>query len=335
MFREPGLPRSRVPPARCRSRPGGRSPPRHSVSSSSQAARGSPSRGWPTLPGLISQRPSSISSRVPAPACQPRASSPSSSSAGRREEQGHVGVADEADPLVLHREAVGGLLGPEHVLPDRVARRGVVERGLVWMSEGERPARKSRFGFEVCSAVHSTAAAAAEEKVEVSSSPSTARSWLPTRQTSQRSRASSTQRSGLGAVADHVAEAPALVDADLVAVAEDRLEGRQVGVDVAEDGYLHEGGRGGLRDASAPCPGATIVGADAAARTLGRQTSAVTAVTIVAIAVAAAAVAEIAVLLLAPDDIGPNRSRSIRRSTSTRARSRARPTSATGSATSS
>src|SRR6187200_2478728 len=38
----------------------------------------------------------------------------------------------------------------------------------------------------------------------------------------------------------------------------------------------------------------------------GRSASAVTAVTIVAIALAAAAVAEIAVLILSPDDIGPN-----------------------------
>ena len=44
---------------------------------------------------------------------------------------------------------------------------------------------------------------------------------------------------GAGAVADHIAEAPALLDADLVAVAEDRLEGGKVRVDVAEDGYLH------------------------------------------------------------------------------------------------
>ena len=136
---------------------------------------------------------------------------------------------------------VGGLLGPEHVLPDRVARRGVVERRLRRLSLGRRARRrKSRFAFAVCSAVHSTAAAAAAEKVEVSSSPSTARSWLPTRQTSQRSRDQLDAGVGLGAVADDVAEAPELLDAGLVAVAEDRLEGGQIGVDVAEDCYAHE-----------------------------------------------------------------------------------------------
>ena len=44
---------------------------------------------------------------------------------------------------------------------------------------------------------------------------------------------------GIGAVSDDVAEAPSLLDAGLVAVAEDRLEGRKVRVDVAEYCYLH------------------------------------------------------------------------------------------------
>ena len=44
--------------------------------------------------------------------------------------------------------------------------------------------------------VHSTAAAADSEKVEMSSSPSTARSWLPHSVTAQRSRTSSVQPSG-------------------------------------------------------------------------------------------------------------------------------------------
>ena len=42
---------------------------------------------------------------------------------------------------------------------------------------------------------------------------------------------------GLGAVADDVAEAPDLVDAGVVDRREDGLEGGQVGVDVADDGY--------------------------------------------------------------------------------------------------
>ena len=68
----------------------------------------------------------------------------------------------------------------------------------------------------------------------MSSSPSTARSWFPTRQSAQRSRTSVGALVGLGAVADHVAEAPDLVDAGRLDVREHGLERGQVGVDVAE-----------------------------------------------------------------------------------------------------
>ena len=71
----------------------------------------------------------------------------------------------------------------------------------------------------------------------MSSAPSTARSWLPARQTSQRSRTRAGAGVGLGAVADHVAEAPDLLDAAVVDRREHGLEGGQVGVDVAENGY--------------------------------------------------------------------------------------------------
>ena len=48
-----------------------------SVSSSSQAARGSPSRGWPVEPGLISHWPSARSSSVPSLRVVPEAGEPS------------------------------------------------------------------------------------------------------------------------------------------------------------------------------------------------------------------------------------------------------------------
>jgi hypothetical protein len=51
---------------------------------------------------------------------------------------------------------------------------------------------------------------------------------------------------GVGPVADDVAEAPELVDAGALHVGENRLEGGQVGVDVADDGEAHRGERGGL-----------------------------------------------------------------------------------------
>ena len=94
-----------------------------SVSSSSQAARGSPSRGWPTLPGLMSHSPPDRSSASPAAARV----------AGRRlalgadERQRDVRVADQADALGRDVEAQLGQQRAEHVLPDRVARAGVVE----------------------------------------------------------------------------------------------------------------------------------------------------------------------------------------------------------------
>ena len=73
----------------------------------------------------------------------------------------------------------------------------------------------------------------------MSSSPSTARSWLPTRQTAQRSRDQGGALVRLGAVADHVAEAPDLVDAGRLDRGEDRLERGQVRVDVADHRQAH------------------------------------------------------------------------------------------------
>ena len=159
------------------------------------------------------------------------------------EEQGDVGVADEADPLVLGREAVGRLLGPEDVLPDRIPWRRVVEgrvprevgRGEVG-EEGQvllggvlgrpfdrrRSRRREGRGVELA------------EHCEIVVPDQTDLTPVPREIDAE---------IGIGAVADHVAEAPALVDSDVVAVAEDRLEGRQVGVDVAEDGYLHQDAR--------------------------------------------------------------------------------------------
>ena len=75
----------------------------------------------------------------------------------------------------------------------------------------------------------------------MSSAPSSARSWLPTRQTDAALAHQRRAGVGLGAVADHVAEAPDLLDAGLVDRREDGLEGLPVGVDVAEDGCAQAG----------------------------------------------------------------------------------------------
>ena len=99
-----------------------------SVSSRSHAARRSPSRGWPTPPGLSSHSPvGQVAARCRAAACAPH-------TLPRRrcgEPQRHVRMADRADARApsascTRRPASVG----EHVLPDRVARAGVVEADL-------------------------------------------------------------------------------------------------------------------------------------------------------------------------------------------------------------
>ena len=77
----------------------------------------------------------------------------------------------------------------------------------------------------------------------MSSAPSTARSWLPTRQSVAALADQVGAGVGLGAVADHVAEAPDLLDAGLVDRREDGLERGQVGVDVGDHGDAHGGQR--------------------------------------------------------------------------------------------
>ena len=162
----------------------GRAP--RSVSSSSQAARGSPSRGWPTLPGLISQRPRPRSSVVPRPpGRRARPGVPAGDLGGECEEQGDVGMTHEGHPARLRPDALGCLVGPEHVLPDGIARGSVVEATSRLSSAGSSVERKSTAVGSMRSRVQRTAAAAAGEKVEMSSCSSTARSWLPTRQVEQ------------------------------------------------------------------------------------------------------------------------------------------------------
>ena len=113
------------------------------MSSSSQAARGSPSRGWPTLPGLSSQRPSPRSSFSPSSAWPPRVS-PGPPSSGPGEEERDVRVADQRQPLRLDLHAGVRLLDREHVLPDRVAGRGVEEAdALALQAVGLELARNS------------------------------------------------------------------------------------------------------------------------------------------------------------------------------------------------
>ena len=119
-------PRRASPPGRprCRRRRGASGPSPASVSSSSQPARGSPSRGWPTLPGFTRTRSAPARARNgassgktladPAPS---RASTPSADGCGRR------GRAASARML----EARPGDRRGQDVLPGRVARAAVDE----------------------------------------------------------------------------------------------------------------------------------------------------------------------------------------------------------------
>ena len=109
-----------------------------SVSSSSHAARGSPSRGWPTLPGLMSHSPLVRSAISPARGGVPLASRLLVAA----ERQRDVRVADGADALRLGGQAEVGEHRAEDVLPDRVARARVVEPDALGLALGRQAAQE-------------------------------------------------------------------------------------------------------------------------------------------------------------------------------------------------
>ena len=118
---------SRPGSPRCRTARGGSAPCCVSRSISRYAARGSPSRGWPTEPGLSSQRPSVSSISLPPFASPPASASPF-------ESRSAIGMwlwptSTSVDGRQLERRAHGRLA--EHVLPDRVARARVEELDAV------------------------------------------------------------------------------------------------------------------------------------------------------------------------------------------------------------
>ena len=110
-----------------------------SVSSSSHAARGSPSRGWPTLPRIdqpLALGQVELGAALHLPAVDV--------AVGAGEPQRHVCVADGADPGLHGVDAQVGLSRGQHVLPHRVARAGVVEADRLSVSLGLEPAQKAR-----------------------------------------------------------------------------------------------------------------------------------------------------------------------------------------------
>ena len=186
-----GSPRRRPPRRRG---PGGSDALIRSRSRSSQAARGSPSRGWPTLPGSAATRRARGRACSPSSRRSPLAGWPS----GRTEGERDVGVADHADAVALHVQAQLG----QQVGEARTPRRGRAgmrgrARSTPPRRSGLRVARNARFsGARSRRASIAAAMRAPFENSSRASSPVTARSWLPARHTATCSRASSTQASG-------------------------------------------------------------------------------------------------------------------------------------------
>ena len=207
-----------------------------SVSSRSHAARGSPSRGWPTRAGV--QQPLALA-QIPLQAAL-RGGSLDLALAVAPEPERHVRMADRAHARLHQVHALVGLPGrrARTPRPGRAATRGRGRsRGRRSGAQGAQELERAR--RRCCSRVHSAAAAALDEKSAMSISPVTTRSWLPARQRSQRLARQLDAAVGLGAVADQVAQAPDLLDAGGVDVGQHGLEGRQVAVHVREQGDAH------------------------------------------------------------------------------------------------
>ena len=154
----------------------------------------SPSRGWPTLPGLTSQRAAGqllarrrrgARGRWPA---RPRRRTKDSATCEWPIEQQRLGRGVEAQL---------GQQRAQHVLPDRVARAGVEEADAVLGVLGAQRAPASRGArASITSWVQRAASAAPRENSSSGSSPVTARSWLPARHSAACSRTSAQQSLG-------------------------------------------------------------------------------------------------------------------------------------------
>ncbi len=164
-------------------------------------------------------------------------------SRGPGEEECDVRVTDQSDAVALHVEAGGSLLDRKHVLPDGVTGRGVEEPdprplagrlelpqqlqsalGNVLARPGDGGRGCLGEGGDVECAEHGEVVIADEAEVAALAGQIGALIWL-------------------GAVADHVTEAPDLLYADRVDRRENGLERGQVGMNVADDGGAHGGGQ--------------------------------------------------------------------------------------------
>ena len=137
-----------------------------------------------------------------------------------------------------------------HVLPGRVARAAVDEQEVLALERARAgPRATSRVSSAIVACVHSIARRASTLNASMSSPPTAAASWLPRTPRAPISRRRADDRVRLGPVAHDVAQLPDLVDRR--DRRQHRVEGREVGMDVREDGDAHRGSvaQGGGRDA--------------------------------------------------------------------------------------
>jgi arginyl-tRNA synthetase len=148
-------------------------------------------------------------------------------------------VTDQADPCRLHVEACIRLLGGKDVLPDRIAGRGVEEGDFLAFARRLQLAQHLQRslgdvltgpGDRSCGGLGERSDIQGTEHREVMVADQAERAALPHQIGAL---------VGLGTVAEHVAQAPDLLDAGIVDRIEGGLERWQICVDVADDGGAH------------------------------------------------------------------------------------------------
>ncbi len=162
---------------------------------------------------------------------------------GTAEEERHVRVADQPDAARVGVDAGVGLLAGEHVLPDRVARRGVEEADLTALALRLELAQElQRLLADVCPRPLDRQGGRLGEGVDIER-PQHREVVVA----DQRDRAALAHEGGAGIgldpVAEHVAEAPDLLGAGLLDRLEHGFQRGQIGVDVGNCGDPHAGQR--------------------------------------------------------------------------------------------
>ena len=170
------------------------------------------------------------------------------------EEQRDVRMPDQGDPRPLHVEAAVRLLDGEDVLPDRVAGGGVEEGDALALSAG---LQLPQHGQGLCGDVRARPLDGFGRRLREGGDVECAEDREVV-VADQAERAALERQLGalvgFGPIADHVAEAPDLIDLGLLDRPEHGLKRRQVGVDVADDRGAHGGQR--TRAGSGPYDGA-------------------------------------------------------------------------------